>query len=86
MRSALASFGMRITGLRVNITDNTLKDLIRLAYEVKEYQIAAPAWMASEKCEIVANMPAGSTAAQAPAMLRSLLADRFDLELHRESK
>src|SRR5664279_1691629 len=45
MRGALAMQGMRISGQRVNVTDNSLKDLIRLAYQVKEYRISAPAWM-----------------------------------------
>ena len=84
MRAALASAGMRITGQRVNITDNSLRDLIRLAWQVKDYQIVAPLWMAAEKYEIVANMPPGSDRSQAPAMLRTLLETRFQLQLHKE--
>src|ERR1035441_2815317 len=38
MRAALAAQGLRIVGQRVTVTDNSLKDLIRLAYQVKEYQ------------------------------------------------
>lgn len=86
MRAALASQGMRIAGLRVNITDNSLKELIRLAWQVKEYQIVAPGWMSSEKYEIVANMPPGSDRGQAPEMLRTLLETRFQLESHREMR
>ena len=86
MRSAMAAQGMRITGQRVNITDNSLKDLVRLAYQVKEYQIAAAPWMSSEKYEIVANMPAGANRSRAPEMLQTLLATRFHLQLHREKK
>jgi uncharacterized protein (TIGR03435 family) len=86
MRGALAAQGMRISGQRVNVTDNSLKELIRLAYQVKEYQISAPAWMTAEKYEIVANMPPGATHSQAPEMLRTLLESRFHLQLHRETK
>jgi uncharacterized protein (TIGR03435 family) len=86
MRAAMASAGMRISGTRVNITDNSLSDMVRLAYQVKDYQISAPAWMSAEKYEVVANMPAGSTRAQAPAMLQALLATRFHLRFHREQK
>lgn len=86
MRAGLSSLGMRITGRRVNITDNTLKDLIRLAYLVKEYQISAPAWMSSEKYEVIANMPAASDRSQAPEMLKSLLDTRFHLQLHTETR
>lgn len=86
MRAGLAGQGMRIKGLSVNITDNTLKDLIRMAYQVKDHQISGPSWMATEKYEIVATMPAGSTRDQAPEMLRTLLQERFHLMLHRETK
>ncbi len=86
MRAALASYGMRIAGTRVNITDNSFQDLIRLAWQVKEYQIIGPSWMATEKYEIVANMPAGADRSQAPAMLRTLLGARFRLQLHKETR
>jgi uncharacterized protein (TIGR03435 family) len=86
MRAALASQGMRVVGQRVMVTDNTLKELIRIAYGVKEYQITAPAWMANEKYEVNAVMPAGATRGQAPEMLRALLEQRFHLALHRETK
>lgn len=86
LRAAMASQGLRIVGQRVTVTDNSLKDLIRLAYQVKEHQISAPAWMAAEKYEIAAVMPAGATRAQAPEMLRTLLEERFHLKLHREMR
>jgi len=86
MRAALAAQGLRIVGQRVNVTDNSLKDLIRLAYQVKEHQISGPAWMATEKYEIVATMPPGANRSQVPEMLRALLAERFHLKLHRETR
>ena len=86
MRAALAAQGLRIVGQRVTVTDNTLKDLIRLAYQVKEYQISAPAWMAMEKYEIAATMPAGAKRSQVPEMLQTLLAERFHLKLNREMR
>jgi len=86
MRAALASMGMRFSGQRVTITDNTLRDLIRMAFEVKDSQIIAPAWMAEEKYQIAASMPEGATRAQAPEMLRTLLDQRFHLKSHRETR
>jgi uncharacterized protein (TIGR03435 family) len=86
MRAALASAGMRISGQRVNITDNSLKDLIRIAWQFKDYQIVAPAWMAGDKFEVIANMPAGADRSQAPAMLRTLLEARFHLQAHMEKR
>jgi uncharacterized protein (TIGR03435 family) len=86
MRAALSAQGLRVMGQRVTITDNTLKELIRIAYQVKEHQIAGPSWIAAEKYEIAAIMPAGATRSQAPEMLRTLLSQRFRLELHREMR
>jgi uncharacterized protein (TIGR03435 family) len=86
MRAAMAAQGLRISGQHVNVTDNSLKDLIRLAYQVKEYQVLAPAWMATEKYEIAATMPAGTTRSQVPEMMQTLLAERFHLKLHRETR
>ncbi len=86
MRAALSAQGLRVVGRRVTVTDNTLKDLIRIAWQVKEHQISGPSWIAVEKYEIAALMPAGADRAQAPGMLRSLLAQRFHLELHREMR
>jgi uncharacterized protein (TIGR03435 family) len=86
MRAALAAQGLRIVGQRVTVTDNSLKDLIRLAYQVKDHQISGPAWMATEKYEIAATMPAGASRGQVPEMLQTLLAERFHLKLHREMR
>ena len=85
-RAALAAQGLRIRGQRVTVVDNTLRDLIRLAYEVKEYQISGPGWLGQDKFEIVATMPAGSDRSQAPGMLRNLLEQRFHLKVHSETR
>jgi uncharacterized protein (TIGR03435 family) len=68
------------------VTDNSLRELIRQAYEVKDYQIVAPGWMAEEKYQIAATMPEGTNRTQVPEMLRTLLAQRFHLKLHRETR
>src|SRR5579872_590342 len=86
MRAALAGRGIRVAGLRVDVTDNSLRDLIRLSYEVKDYQISAPGWMAEEKYEVAATMPVGANRGQAPEMMRTLLQQRFHLKLHRETR
>ncbi len=84
MRAAMAAQGMRITGDRVTLVDKTLKDLVRIAYEVKDHQVVGPSWITAEKYQISAIMPRGSDPSQAPGMLRALLQERFHLELHRE--
>src|SRR5271170_6446097 len=64
----------------------TVKHMIMRAYDVKIYQIDAPAWVDNQFHDIVAKIPEGAAPDQAPAMLQTLLAERFGLKVHRESK
>lgn len=63
----------------------SLKDLIALAYNMKSYQITGPAWLGSERFDIQAKLPDGATKDDVPAMLQSLLQERFKLTAHRDS-
>ena len=63
-----------------------MKTLLMRAYELKSYQIAGPAWMDSERYEIAAKIPAGSTPREVPFLLRTLLAERFHLVAHNETR
>jgi uncharacterized protein (TIGR03435 family) len=67
-------------------TNVSLRDCIRVAYRVKDYQIQGPDWIASVRFDIMAKLPAGSSKDQIPEMLEALLADRFKLALHRDTK
>ena len=64
----------------------SLTNLIATAYKVKPYQIPGPDWMKTQLWEIHARLPEGSTKEQIPEMLQSLLAERFKLTFHRESR
>jgi uncharacterized protein (TIGR03435 family) len=63
-----------------------LATYIAYAYRVKNYEISGPDWMASERFDITAKLPAGRSAKDAIEMLRALLEERFQLKTHRESK
>jgi uncharacterized protein (TIGR03435 family) len=63
-----------------------LKSLLLEAYTVKSLQIEGPEWLASERFEISATMPPTTTKAEFRLMLQSLLADRFHLAFHRETR
>jgi uncharacterized protein (TIGR03435 family) len=78
--------GVHIDGAQVRCVLLSLKDYVRMAYKVKDYQIQGPDWMASERFDIVAKIPAGATAEQVPEMVGALLADRFQMKMHRDSK
>ncbi|HWB84116.1 MAG TPA: TIGR03435 family protein [Bryobacteraceae bacterium] len=79
-----------IRGRRVTATASTLLDLITTAYGVKYYQISgAPAWAASEHYDLEAKAEDGRsplTMDQCRQMLQTLLTDRFQLKVHRESE
>jgi uncharacterized protein (TIGR03435 family) len=71
---------------RVNMSNITVKDMIRQAYQVKDFQISGPDWMNTTRFDVVATIPAGVPRDQIPLMWQSLLADRFKLTLHREKR
>jgi len=78
--------GMKVDAARVDIGLMPMMGLITKAYDVKQYQVVGPDWMLTTPFDIVAKMPEGATKEQVPQMLQSLLADRFKLTLHRETK
>jgi uncharacterized protein (TIGR03435 family) len=79
--------GMKVDAARVDIGNFGLMQLICKAYDVKAYQVSGPAWLTSgQKFDIVASLPEGGTKEQVPQMLQSLLAERFKLKMHRDTK
>ena len=64
----------------------SFKDYIGMAYRVRAYQIQGPDWMAEQRFDLVATLPAGSSTAQFPQMVQALLAERFNLKLHHDKK
>ena len=74
------------TGL-LTCPDVTLKALVLRAYDLPDYStLIVPEWMDTNRYDISARAPAGTTAAQVPAMLRNLLAERFKMQLHWETR
>ncbi|MBS1858854.1 MAG: TIGR03435 family protein [Acidobacteria bacterium] len=75
-------------GRRVTATASTLLDMVTYAYGVRYDQISgAPPWAGSEHYDVeAASEGEGAlTASQAKEMTRSLLAERFQLKIHRET-
>jgi len=71
---------------QIIITNQTLKRLIERAYDVQPFQVTGPAWMESVRFDIAAKYPPDAKRVDRPLMLRTLLEDRFQLAVHRESK
>lgn len=64
----------------------TLLFCMRIAYDVQDYQVSGPNWLSAEQYDIVAKTGAPVNQDQLRLMLRTLLAERFRLVLHREEK
>jgi len=64
-----------------------LKSVIANAYEVRIFQIeGGPDWLTSERFDIIARGREGTPDRLRPAMLRTLLAERFKLVAHFETR
>jgi uncharacterized protein (TIGR03435 family) len=63
-----------------------LKNILLNAYEVDSYQVSGPGWLDQERYDILAKVPSGTTKEQFNAMLRNLLAERFNLTSHHETR
>ena len=83
-------------GGRVNARNMPLRPLITFAYQLAQFQlVGGPAWITTDRFDIVAKLEDG--AAAGPVLpgagpgpmqlaLRGLLADRFKLRSHRETR
>src|SRR6185312_14828090 len=79
-----------LPGGGLSVRNMTVFDLLRSAYELQGYQIVgASGWLNSAGFDIQAKAPAGAgepSREQVRKMLQSLLADRFHLASHRETR
>ncbi len=75
-------------GGRYTASGVTVKMLIQQAYDLRDYQISGgPGWISSERYDIVATAGVPNvTREQMRVLLQSLLAERFNLKVRRESK
>lgn len=78
--------GLRMDGAQAHFASLSIKNYIALAYHVQGNLISGPDWLGSERFDINAKLPDGSTTAEIPEMMQSLLASRFGLKIHLEKK
>jgi uncharacterized protein (TIGR03435 family) len=64
----------------------TLMMLVTDAFDVRPSQVSGPSWMNGERFDITAKIPKGSSEEQVLVMEQNLLAERFKLTFHRETK
>jgi uncharacterized protein (TIGR03435 family) len=74
---------------RVSMENVSLQKVLLNAYGIPDeraYTISGPDWLTTEHFDIDATFPAGTPTAQVRQMLQTLLAERFLLSLHRETR
>jgi len=64
----------------------SLLGLVAQAYGVENFRVFGLDWLDSAKFEIEARIPHGATREEVDRMLQKLLAERFHLAVHRESR
>jgi len=76
------------SGGRFNGTNVTLKTLISFAYKVQGFEVSGgPGWIGSDRYDVTAKAAESNIGLeQYRLMLQSLLAGRFQLAVHRETK
>ncbi len=70
----------------INCQYVTLKFLLMQGYSVKNQEILGPGWIDSTHYNVLAKVPPGTTKEQLREMYRNLLAERFEVALHHESR
>ena len=81
-------------GTTLRIANLKLRDIILLAYSIGAKQLVGPEWLVNDpvnpgdidRFDVVAKVPDNATKEQIPLMLQKLVADRFKLAMHKESK
>jgi uncharacterized protein (TIGR03435 family) len=71
----------------ITFANANLKNLVLMAYNIQDYQLAgASGWMQSDRYDVIARAPADAKKSDTWLMLQSLLAERFQLVVRRETK
>lgn len=84
--AARSRSSMRYTNGRVELTNVSLKNVLARAYDIRPSQINGPSWMDSEYYDVVAKIPDGTPKERISVMFQTLLAERFKMAVHKETK
>ena len=79
--------GPFMAGSRYDLRNATMVDLIIRAYGVNADKVLdGPSWLEYDRFDVSAVVPPKTSAADAKLMLQALLADRFQLVIHKEER
>jgi uncharacterized protein (TIGR03435 family) len=78
---------MPVHNRRYELKNATMVDLIRTAWDVDpDKVVGGPNWLEMNRFDLVAKLPVNSTSETQKLMLQSLLADRFNLKVHKDTR
>jgi uncharacterized protein (TIGR03435 family) len=82
------SSGGVLRGGRYDLRNATMVDLIRTAYRINapEMIVGGPNWLERDRFDIAATAPNSTSPADVQLMLQQLLAERFKLVLHNDTR
>ncbi|HEX3743882.1 MAG TPA: TIGR03435 family protein [Bryobacteraceae bacterium] len=79
-----SSFSM--TRGKVTETNVSLLGILQAAYALGPNRVIGPAWLDSDRFDVIGKAPEGIPDSEMPAMLQALLKDRFHLAVHWEKR
>jgi uncharacterized protein (TIGR03435 family) len=71
---------------RIDFGAIPLSGVVGIAFDVPSWRLTIPEWTRTAGFDILASLPKGATKDQVPQMLQTLLAERFGLVIHHETK
>src|SRR5690349_141752 len=77
-----------LRGGRYDLRNGTILDFIATAYGITDTDliVGGPSWLERDRFDIAAKAPQGTSPENVKLMLQNLLADRFKLVLHKDSR
>ena len=77
----------RVTDTRVDIVNMSLRALLVRVFQIDQPSLlVTPGWLNEVNVDIHATIPAGSTRAHIPEMMKTLLITRFGMRVHTEPR
>ncbi len=86
LNTATGTYRVPSAGGSVIMNNWTLGSLIAAAWDLGSGQLSGPDWLNSDRYDVSARTSPQTTQAELRTMLQALLAERFQLATHRESK
>jgi len=78
--------GIEVVPGAVTIRNQPLAAVIKWAYDINDIELSAPDWLNDARFHIAAKAAAPAKEPELRAMMQKLLADRFKLVFHRQTK